>query len=181
MPAANYRVEVRKSAFGHEWSNDYLLSTSSLTQAATFANALAAMERGFHGDVVLFEWVRTSTLAVGDRQFIHTPINLHGQSDTGGGTNLLPLFNTIRVDLGTASSDPARKYYRQPILETQQSNGTLDPTLATAISTDVASAIIGGTPIPVVTTKGNAVVSVSVFSQVQMRQLFRRRRKKVTS
>lgn len=179
MPLPNFRVQIDKSIGAQHWSNDYLLTTTDLIAAEGFGVILMAMERSIHGSVVNFNYVRTSTTLKGDRSFNHNPINLTGQIDYSG-FEYLPLFNTVRVDLGTAGSDPARKYFRIPVLEVNQSNGQLTTAIMASITAQVQNILPGGSnPVPLVTTKGNVVVNASVHPQVQMRQLYRRGKLKV--
>lgn len=180
MALPNFRVQIDKSILSQHWSNDYLLTAADLLSASNDAQAIVAMERSIHGSVVNFNYVRTSTLTVGDRSFIHAPINLTGQIDYSG-FEYLPLFNTVRVDLGTAGSDPARKYYRIPVLEVNQVNGKLTTAIMASITAQVQNILpAGSTAVPLVTTKGNVVVNASVHPDVQMRQLYRRGKKKVS-
>lgn len=179
MPLPNYRIQIVKSIGAQQWSNDYLVVATDLITAEGYGVTLMAMERGLHGNIVNFDYIRTSTTLKGDRSFNHNPINLLGQQDFGAG-EYLPLFNTVRVDFGTGSADPARKYYRCPILESWQANGVLTPGTVAMLTTQAQTILPGGSnPIPLVTTKGNLVVNASVHAQVQMRQLTRRGKKKV--
>lgn len=179
MPLPNFRIQIDKSIGAQHWSNDYLVVATDLIQAEGFGVTLMAMERSIHGSVVNFNYIRTSTTLKGDRSFNHNPINLTGQIDYTG-FEWLPLFNTVRVDLGTAGSDPARKYYRIPVLEVNQVNGQLTSAIQSSITAQVQNILPGGsTPVPVVTTKGNIVVNASTHPQVQMRQLYRRGKRKV--
>lgn len=179
MGMPTHRAEIRKEWQGHSWSNDYLIEGPSMDDAATLALSAVEFERHLHKNAVDFVYLRVSTVNVGDRIFRHIPLNLPGLASTDT-TNLLPLFNVVRMDLQTADSDPCRKYYRLPISEVQQDNGVIAGSEVIAFGTLLAAWIAGwGSTTKVVSSKGHNVVGGVVYPFVQMRQLHRHRRPKV--
>lgn len=178
MPLPNYRISIVKSLDAEEWSNDYMVICDDMDDASDFAEALVEFEQSFHFDTVQFAYVRVSTTLKGDRTFRHIPLNVAGIAQSAG-QDFLPLFNTVRVDLGTSDSDPARKYYRTPIGEAQQSRGILAGNTIAGFED-----LLGGSLQPLilqgklVTSGGNLIVGSSLYHNVQERQLKRRRRKK---
>ena len=180
MSSPNLRVEIRKSWNGHSWGNDYLIHAADMDAGQAFAGQALAFERNMHETVVHFEGIRISTTLVGDRSFRHIPVNNFGLA-TNGSTNLLPLWNVLRFDFQTADSDPCRKYYRLPIPEVNQDNGNIAGAVLTAYQTffnTFFASLDASTTI--VSTKGHVVVGGSPYALVQMRQLHRHKRKKVT-
>lgn len=180
MPAT-HRLEIHKQLLSEEWTNAYLISGVDMDDAQDVADAILEFERRFHRDIVFFTYYLLSTLMVEDRIFRHIPINASGLLATGS-NQYLPLYNTFRVDFGTLDSDPCRKYYRAPVLEAEQENGLLasgeQAAKNTIISTYFFGSVAGDN---LYTPAGNVVTSGTCFGQVQMRQLHRKRKKKVVA
>lgn len=177
MGLPQWRIQITKHMGAEEWSNDYLTDLGTISDAHDFAVTLVQMEKALHQASVHFDYYRVSSVLVGDRVFQHIPINANGDVSVA---DSLPLFNTVRVDLQTAASDPARKYYRTPIAEGSQQNGVLVSDALNAI-TLVLFTFLGDPELygNIVTTVGHKVITGSVHDQVQMRQLHRHKRKKV--
>lgn len=178
MALPNWRIEIVKQLDGEVWSNDYLTALVTIDAAADIADELVAWEQQVHASVVTILYALVSTTIKGDRTFRHITYNVPGIPNIG---EYLPLFNTIRVDLQTEDSDPGRKYYRQPIPENGQANGYLVPGTVASFNAAIASTlqpIIDNSAL--VTPKGNQITGATTFPKVQIRQLHRRRRKKVT-
>jgi hypothetical protein len=176
MGVPTFRIEVRKLYQSQPYSNDYQVEADAMSKAVTMADAIVAFERSFFLDSVSFVYYRISSAAVGDRTFRHVTLNLAGLIGAAG-KDPLPLFNTVRLDLQTADSDPCRKYYRPPVYEAFQTDGVLDAGWRATIAANCAtmiSAFPAGTRI--VSSIGNIVLSGVVFPRVQMRQLHRHRR-----
>lgn len=181
MPLPTYRVQIDKGMTTTHWSNDYLLVETSMDNAQTHALNLINMERSIHGSNVTFNWARISTYNAGDRVFRHLPINLPGLQDAGG-VDWLPIYCTVRADFQTTDADPCRKYFRTPVFESWQSNGVLSPAQVTALTALISVVLPGGSsPVAIVSNKGNLVTALSVHPQVQMRQTYRRSKRKVTA
>lgn len=178
MGLPQWRIQTVKHLGAEDWSNDYLTDLTTLSEAHDFAVSLVQLEEALHQASVRFDYYRVSSVIVGDRVFQHVPINANGAV---GVSDSLPLFNTLRIDFETATSDPARKYYRTPIAEGSQQNGTLSSdainAAALALFTFLGDPELYGN---IVTTAGHKVISGTVHDQVQMRQLHRHKRKKVT-
>jgi len=178
MGVPTHRIEIRKEWNGQSWSNDYLVEASSMDTAAAFAIDTVEFERELHFNMIQFIYVRTSTVTKFDRIFRHIDLNLPGLSSTDT-TNTLPLFNTVRMDLRTADSDPCRKYFRVPIPESQQDNGVLAPAWIASRTAILDAWIAGFDPdYHVVSKAGHNVIGGSVYPFVQMRQLHRHKRPK---
>lgn len=176
MGAPTHRLEIRKEWQGHNWSNDYLVEGPSMDAVATFGLAVVDFEQTFHNQMINFVYVRTSTIAIGDRTFRHVVLNQPGEGSAGT-TNFLPLYCTLRVDLQTADSDPCRKYYRYLIDEADQSNGVISPAKVAALQVFVDAFIMLMTAeTKVVSGAGHNVVDGTVYPGVQMRQLHRHKR-----
>lgn len=177
--AASHRIEIHKSLGGEEWCNTYLMECVTMAEAATFAALLTTFEQHLHRDNVHFDYAIASTLTVGDRVFRHIPINLFG-IQTLAGASYMPLWNVLRVDFQTADSDPCRKYYRMPVLESAQTSGVFESAEVTNFNSVIATYFFGTVMADnLYSPKGHLVVSGSAHPQLQMRQLHRKRRHKV--
>lgn len=177
MPAT-HRVQIVKRFNLDEWSNDWLVEATDMDDAVATGNALVTLERHFHGNNITLEYMRVSQNNPLTRVFRHVPINLAGLVDMSG-SEWLPLFNTMRVDMQTADSDPGRKYFRVPIPEGWQTNGQLSATQVTAMNGVLTTYLFGSVAGDnIYTPKGHLVIAATVYPYVQMRQLHRRRHKK---
>lgn len=181
MGVPTHRIEIRKTYGGHDWSNDYQIEAPSFDNALSMAIALLTFERAIHMIPVLFTYYRVSTVTIGDRVFRHTPISTSGLYGAGG-SDFLPLFNTMRFDLQTADSDPCRKYFRCPLPEGLVLNEVIHSDLLTAANTAYLAAVATfPTGSKIVSSKGHNVVAGYAYRIVQMRQLHRHRRKKIVA
>lgn len=179
MGLPTWRIQIVKELGNEVWSNDYLTDDVTIEDAQDLSALLQTWERNIHMDSVLFSYIRVSSYAPDDRIFRHLTTNVPGLVTA---TAYLPLFNTLRVDLGTTDSDPARKYYRCPVSESTQTSGVFDGAYRTTIAGLITTYLITpGVLGHLVTTKGNTVVTATPYIYVQMRQLHRRRKKKVVT
>lgn len=180
MALPNYRLSIFKKLDAEEWSNDWMLYTGSFAEATAVAEALINFERNVHGSRVDFTYYLLSSTTVGDRLFKHVGINQAGLRGINTGL-ALPLFNTVRLDLSTNLSDPCRKYFRCPLEEGNQTDGQLESAFLTMMQTQLVDHFFNSVAMDnVVSGKGNVVTGGSWHPYVQMRQLHRRKKKKVT-
>lgn len=179
MPLPLWRIEIHKELNNEEWTNDYLTSDLTIDDAQDLAAVLQTFERNIHTTAVQFTYIRVSSYVKFDRTFRHLTTNLPGLQEA---VDYLPLFNTLRLNLGTADSDPGRKYYRTPVPESQQSNGVFNPAYITSLNGLANTYLVATDALEhLVTPKGNQVTSAVFYDRVQMRQLHRRRKKKVVT
>lgn len=178
MPQPIWRIEIRKQRLNLNWSNDYLTSATTVEDATDVANSLVSFERGCHNETVEFLFVRISSYTVGDRYHRDIVLNEPGLRDTGQ-SDALPLFNTIRIDFSTSFFDPGRKYLRAPVMESDQSDGSLLPATITYMEQQIAQHLTADVLQLLVTPKGHTITGATVNHFVAMRQLHRRRKKKV--
>lgn len=177
MAAPTWRLQIVKTRGTEQWSNDYLTDDVTIEDAQDLAQLLITFERNIHDVSVNFDYVRVSSYVPDDRVFRHLPINLTGIPSS---SDALPLFNVVRMDMATAQSDPARKYYRCPVAEDNQVNGFLIGAYITFLNNArnaflVTPGVLGH----IVTTAGHTVESATFHAAVQMRQLHRRRRRRI--
>ena len=176
MGVPTHRLEIRKTWSGHNWSNDYLIEAPDMADAEGITLAILAFERAIHLDVVTFVYWRISTVIRFDRVFRHQAINLPGLLSASG-SDLLPLFNTIRLDMVTVDSDPCRKYFRIPVTEAQQVNGVVVAGVQATFNSLFATCVAAWPSTSrVVSGRGNNVIGGVIYPNVQMRQLRRHKR-----
>jgi hypothetical protein len=174
MGTPQYRIQIVKSRGFEQWSNDYLTDDPTLLDAQDLAALLLTWEQHIHDTATNFDYIRVSDETPDDRTFRHLVINQPGVVSAG---DSLPLFNTLRIDLQTSISDSGRKYYRCPVSEGNQVNGFFTGDYVTAIQGLITTYLVTPDVLShIVTNAGNTVVAATVHTQVQMRQLHRRRR-----
>lgn len=172
-----FKVDIEKLFNGEYWTNRWFVDAASLTEAEEFGVAVILQnERTFHFSVVTFTKVRVSDVIEGTDQFITTPSNQPGLLAIGD-AQILPLFNTVRVDLRAGFGRPSRKYYRAPLTEAVVNGDTLVATYANTVA-DAMDSIL--TTINVVDPQNTPITQATVFPQVQMRQLRRGSRRRTT-
>lgn len=177
MSVPLWRIEIHKELPAANWANDYLTDDVTIEDAQDLAALLLSWEKAIHKNAINFSYIRISSYVKGDRFFRHLTINEPGDVFP---VDSLPYFNTLRIDFQTAHSDPSRKYYRQPVGEGDQTNGVFSTTFTSGIAALITSKLeTPGVLDHLVTPAGNKVGSAVVYPFVQMRQLHRRRRKKV--
>lgn len=177
MAAPIWRIQINKEGMGEAWANDYLTADATIEDAQDLAALLLTWEQNIHQSNINFAYIRISSFLTGDRFFRHLTVNQPGLLAPA---DALPLFNTMRVDLGTANSDPARKYYRCPVEEVNQTNGLFNGAFLLAMAGLITTYLVTPGVLPhIVTNSGNPVDRATVQPMVQMRQLHRRRKKKV--
>lgn len=103
-------ADIEKQLGSEYWTNRYIILTSQLSTAQLFAaGGLLQFERELHSQLVTFTKVRVRTAETDDEAYTITQINLQGLRAV---TDLLPLFNTLRVDINAATGRPSRKFFR---------------------------------------------------------------------
>lgn len=113
--------------------------------------------------------------------FVSTEINSAGTSTASG--DLLPLFNSAKVFLNDGTlGRPDLKYFKGLVTESVQTNGELNSTFSAAVDVLVTTLLddMAGAGVPLCSIGGTEYVSASVQTDVQMRQMHRKRKKTVT-
>lgn len=179
MPVPTHRIQIFKEYGGENWSNDYLVATTSIDTAEDTAVAALAMERQLTFTEVNFTYYLISTLTVGDRIFRRVPVNQKGQRSYTSAQ--LALFNTLRVDLSVTDSDTGRKFYRGVLLENDVAGPNVEAAAVAAFQAIVDSFFPTASATQMVTPAGNSITGAVVYPLVQMRQLHRKRRRLATT
>lgn len=176
-----FQVDIEKSFLLNSvqtvyWTNVYHVNAADQAAATTAGLAIVEIERDVHYNSVIFTKMRARPAVVGSLGNI-TSLNVTGDR-AAAGLQMLPLFNTIRVDFNTAVGRPSRKYIRGPIAETDQDGGNLVSAMQTLFSTSFRAPLLAlGSYVDV---DGEAFVSGQVYVPVQMRQLRRGSKRKTT-
>jgi len=175
---AVFSVQVKKEAFGYNWSNRYHVNSSDIIAATDDAEgSIVTQEIAIHPTYVNFTELLVSTEASGDREFVSRVLSVAG--DRTFSTDRMPFFNTLlaRFSVGGVG-DPARKYYRI-MTEGDSNGGVISDALTTlvqdALEAMIAAAASGGSPL--CKTNGDLLTLVTIQAQVQERQMHRRNKK----
>lgn len=174
---ARWQIDIEKRLGSEFWSNRYFVEDNGAAQTSVLdaADNLTEVERQFHASIVTFTRSRISTVVPGDGVYTIVPINLPGVRGT---TNVLPLFNTLRVDLQASVGRPSRKYYRGVLGESDIAGDAVDTApFITLVDFQLTNAI-NNPEVPLVDVGGGALTGVTIFPFVQMRQLRRSRRRR---
>ena len=175
MPLPGSRLTIEKMYQGEYWTNVYWLA-GDIGASASAAAAIIAAEQDIHFNPILLTKARLDDGLENTDVFATIIINAFGTA--GAPTDLLPLFNVLRVDFAAGGGRPSRKYLRGCLHEGHISFNTIAPTNVTFFQTtyaDVVSAISG-----YVDVDGDDITSGTVYPFVGMRQLRRASKKKTT-
>lgn len=172
-----FQVDIEKKLGSEFWSNRYIVEAPNIGEAGNFGLQIVAVERTIHSTLVAFTKLRTSSTAVGDGIYNITPLSGSGNRSVVG-TQLLPLFNTLRVDIRAATGRPSRKYYRGVLTENDINGDAVTESFSTLA--DDLDQLAGATPPAprIVDPDGEVLSSPLVMPNVQMRQLRRSRRRR---
>lgn len=171
-----YSVDIEKRLGSEFWSNRYILRHGTLEGAQAFTASLVSTEAQFHNPAVAFTRYRISDTTVGSDVYLIVPMSLNGgRADASA---LLPLFNTLRMDITATSGRPSRKYYRGVLTENDISGDAVvaDFSAFAAALDTLLPDTAGGNGL--VDPQAQDLVEFVVMPNVQMRQLRRSRRKR---
>lgn len=170
-------LTIHKTSNGEHWVNTYNLQEAyDAAAATTAAQTIVAFERGLYLTNVLITHYNLSDGVEDTDAYFSVPVNQAGQVTPSGDT--APLFNTLRIDFSKLGGGrPGRKYYRGVLHEAVVNafgalSSTAISTWQTAAQTMADNTSAGGTNFTYVTA--------AVYPYVQMRQLRRGSKKKIT-
>lgn len=167
-----WTVDIKKRRGQREWSNVYTVNAPSLAAATAVGQQIVPLEKAVHMNEVAFisMEVRPQILGAGGG----TVVALSGNGTIIPGSDLMPMFNTIRVRLQPAAGKPSQKYIRMPLEETRTTGDTIVAGTVGYVQANYADPLID---IPgVVDVDGQPFESATVIPLVQIRQLKRERR-----
>lgn len=107
---ALFKADIEKVYGSEYWTNVYYIEAADIDTAATYLDNLMDVEQATHSQQVTVEKGRVTPVPNPGNAFI-----THEFHESGGYINsepLMPLFNTIRVDMNVAAGRPSRKFLR---------------------------------------------------------------------
>jgi len=183
---AQFRIQVfkRLGSNPREWSNTYRVDAADLDTAVTLVPSIGSMEQQLHLDNVTITRALVSDVNPATDVFATVPMNLTGSRSGGSDGAWLPIFNTMRVDISVVGGGrPSRKFYRGPILESDQQGAFLSPTVVSLLTDQLNGliAVAETNSTPLIDPDGQEWDTAVGQSAVQMRQLHRKRKKATPS
>ena len=173
-----FRVQVfYQRSLREKWSNVWHNNAADMSTLQTRFSSIAVPDllSILHPDCTLVRYL-ISDLA-GDT-FLTTEIGDAGTSADSG--DMLPLFNSVKVLFNDGSfGRPDLKYFKGVLTESLQTDGELTPAFRTAMDVSVTTLLsdMDAGNCPFVSITGDEYATASVQSEVQMRQMHRRRRR----
>jgi hypothetical protein len=171
---ALWSVDIEKFTAGEYWTNRYIVNQPDITLAQASGLGITNFERSVTSDSVTFTKYRVSDLNPETDLYVIVPLGNLGQRSAA--TPLLPLFNVVRVDFGTGSGRPSRKYLRGILVEGDITFNTISTDLITLINTNYADPLVAANAY--VDVDGEEIINRAVYSNVAMRQLRRGSRRR---
>lgn len=164
-----------------KWSNVWHTSTSTIDNAASVwaTEAVPVLLPLLHQDCTLDRLLVSNPLT---KQFIIVPVNEQGTSGDSG--SLLPLFNSARVLFPVPGfGRPDLKYLKGFLTETLVEDMNLLSTTSTGIKNQLNALIdlMDTNSVPLTSETGQLYSAAVVQDAVQMRQMHRKRRKKIST
>lgn len=174
---AAFECIIEKAYQGEYFTNRYYLQGEDLASLVSPAFQIVTAERAITDNRIAFTKYSIRTTVDLDYNFITVPLNVFGTMDNGG-SDLLPLFNVVKVDLQAVTGRPSRKYMRGVLAENAVTNMRLNQGLVDAVQTNYATVLAGLDAL--VDPQGTNLIAGTVDPAVRMRQLRRGSKKKNT-
>jgi len=177
--AATDKVQIFFTKDGSRfWTNVYHVNALTLDAAAAWANiVLAGAMTNQLCDV--FHVAKTVVDHLADDTFVSTPLNLVGEVTE---TEILPLFNTVKVDIAVAGNGRNDgKFIRGWLRESVMTDGAIASAALSAFD-DIFSGLIADSTaagVDLCDADGNLWLTATCRPAIQERQLHRRRKKVV--
>ena len=173
---AMFVVDTEKRLGSEFWSNIYHVEADDLSAASALAEDIADLELTILSSAATLTRYRVRTADPNDETYIITPVG-----ELGGRVNqttLLPLFNTLRIDMPASVGRPSRKYYRAVLAEGDINGDAVSTDFSTFIA-NLETLLWVSTEAPgIVDPQGQRLTQAVQHPFVQMRQLRRSRRRR---
>lgn len=172
------RVQVHyRRAVTEKWSNVWHVEAADLSVAeSAFVTAgVPDLLPLLHNSCQIASFLVSDPLT---SEFITHPVGANGTSGATG--EMLPLFNSVRAFFNDGSfGRPDNKFIKGLLTEADQANGIVDPTTRSTVVTRLSTLItdMSAASAALVSVQGDPYASVSVQTEVQMRQMHRKRRR----
>lgn len=157
------------------WTNVYTLSSSNIVTALSDLGAIADREAIVMGETarVYKEHVIAQVGGSGYQQDVDKP----GIQTVANPTELLPLWNTVKVVFFNNQGRPEIKYIKLPLYKDMIDGVTIQNSVQTAVQLDYAEDLVGMAAY--VGPNGETHVGALVHDVIQMRQTDWHRRQRV--
>ena len=179
MPVFRVITEKYSPGFGEYWSNVYHMNGSNMADLAAHVTNLVNAEKLLYYGSTLITKSRIDDEAPNTDNFITVIRNMNGTRavPAAPGDASMPLFVTARVDFGVAAGGrPCRKYLRSCLAEADCLGTVLAPAMISLLGGYVATCLT----LPLCDPAGNLINSGAAMNVLQMRQLRRGKKRKVT-
>lgn len=171
-----FQVDIEKRLASEYWTNRWIVNAGDLSASLAYAGLLVTAERELHSDLVTFTRYRASSLTPGDGVYTVQPIGLNGMRNV---TQVLPLFNTLRMDFNAVTGRPSRKYFRACLGESEINGEVVDTSFFVGGAGSITNLFATvEDPDGVVDPQGQRLTATVIWPFVQMRQLRRSRRRR---
>jgi hypothetical protein len=169
-PPPYWQVDIQKRLGNEFWTNVYHVAELSQAAAAAVAQGIVTqLEQPLHTADVQFVSFRVRPFPGPSEGTIY-PLNVVGGQPAG---EYLPLFNVARVDFPAPTGRPSRKFYRLPIKEGEQANGTFTGSILTAYQGVINNFFASPISDNLIDVDGQILSSGILLASVGMRQLRR--------
>lgn len=164
-----WQIDIQKKLGTEYWTNVYHVARSNQAAAAAAADFWVGIERSIHSEDVQFVSYRVAPFPGPSEGTIY-PIGLFGSRPTA---DSLPLFNVLRVDFPAPTGRPSRKYYRLPVREGDQANGSFTSAAMTDFINQFVATFEDPDSAGLIDVDGQLLTSATPMITVGMRQLRR--------
>jgi|SRR5215212_1533299 len=176
-----YQIDIEKSALNPGgqtvfWTNVYHCNAADQAAAVVIGNSLVVLEKTVHAANTTFTKMRTNNVLDDGMSGTITPLTGVGGRTTP--SDFLPMYCVARVDQGKATGRPNRKYLRVFVGEGEQSNGLIGTTLLTLLNNSYGAPMVAMGVI--CDEAGRLIINSQAISAVQMRQLRRGSKRRIT-
>lgn len=174
---ALFKVDIEKTYGPEFWTNVYYVDAADLATAVTHMGDLLGAEQRVHSAEVTVEKGRVTPVPNPGNAFVTTEFH-----ESGAYTNsapLMPLFNTVRVDMNVDAGRPSRKFLRG-ILHTDaiDADGSITGTYQGMIEDQYITTLEGFSWL--VDESGNPIVGFTLLGKPSDRQLRRGSKRRTT-
>lgn len=118
-----FQIDIEKVQGAEYWTNVWHVLASDFATARDYGVLIVAAERLIHSTNVGFTKWRIGPFPTVPGIFEVIPLSGTGSRTFSGGQ--LPLFNVALVNIAAGLGRPARKYFRAPVYEGDQEDGSL--------------------------------------------------------
>lgn len=174
-----YSAVIKKELVGtlHKWSNQYFINAGNDIEAAGVAEtSIAFVEQSIHRNNVHIYQINIRQAGVGHLG-IERGVDITGVYGTPSGSQMLPLWNVVMVNMSSGVDRNDRKFLRLPLYAADIGADTLQPAFVTDVTTLYCNNLLMITGL--VNTWGRPFVNASCSTLIHERQVGHHRRRRV--